>query len=134
MAILDSTSCTVDQAAEVLGISRSAAYAAAKSGELPTIRIGRRFVVPTAELRRMLRIDVSESIDSEDEHQEGAMSDQFAVTWADDGVGAHVFVMFDQMPIANGMTWQQGPLSLDQAEELASELLVAIETARRSDK
>jgi hypothetical protein len=48
--------CSVEDAGRALGISRSAAYAAAKSGDLPTLRIGRRLVVPTAELHRMLRI------------------------------------------------------------------------------
>jgi hypothetical protein len=32
-------------------------YAAAASGEIPTIRVGRRYLVPTAALRRMLRLD-----------------------------------------------------------------------------
>ena len=33
------------------------AYEAAKRGDLPTIRIGRRYLVPTAPLRRMLGLD-----------------------------------------------------------------------------
>lgn len=45
---------TVDTAAEALGISRGSAYAAAGRGEIPSIRIGRRLVIPTAALRRML--------------------------------------------------------------------------------
>ncbi len=48
---------TVEQTAKVLSISRSAAYAAASSGEIPVIRIGRRLVVPTAALRRLLELD-----------------------------------------------------------------------------
>ncbi len=48
---------TVEEAAELLGISRPSAYAAAKSGELPTIRYGRRILVPTAALRRQLGLD-----------------------------------------------------------------------------
>ncbi len=47
----------VEVAAGYLGISRPAAYAAARSGELPTVRIGRRLLVPTAALRRLLEID-----------------------------------------------------------------------------
>jgi len=42
------------EAAKVLGISRNAAYAAAKNGELPTVRIGRRLLVPKAALERLL--------------------------------------------------------------------------------
>lgn len=45
---------TVEEAARALGIGRSAAYAAARSGELPTVKIGRRLLVPRAALDRML--------------------------------------------------------------------------------
>lgn len=41
-------------AARALGISRYAAYEAAKRGDIPTIRIGRRVMVPTAPLLEML--------------------------------------------------------------------------------
>jgi excisionase family DNA binding protein len=37
---------SVEQAARHLGIGRGAAYDAARRGELPTIRLGRRLVVP----------------------------------------------------------------------------------------
>jgi excisionase family DNA binding protein len=50
---------TVDEAAAVLGIGRNAAYAATRTGELPSIRIGRRTLIPTAELRRLLRVDTA---------------------------------------------------------------------------
>jgi excisionase family DNA binding protein len=45
---------TVSEAARVLGISRAAAYAAAKSGAIPTITIGRRILVPLPALERLL--------------------------------------------------------------------------------
>ena len=45
---------TVTEAAELLGIGRSAAYEAARSGQLPTIRIGKRVLVPVAALERLL--------------------------------------------------------------------------------
>lgn len=45
---------TVPQAGRILGIGRDAAYAAASRGELPTLRLGRRLVVPTGRLRSML--------------------------------------------------------------------------------
>lgn len=45
---------TLDEAAAILRISRGSAYEAAKRGEIPTIRIGRRLLVPTAALERML--------------------------------------------------------------------------------
>lgn len=45
---------TVDEAALRLGIGRNAAYDAVKRGEIPSIRIGRRLLVPVAALERML--------------------------------------------------------------------------------
>lgn len=45
---------TVTQAAEVLGISRRAAYRAAHTGELPNFRVGSRILVPTARLLELL--------------------------------------------------------------------------------
>ena len=44
----------VEQAAMLLGISRSAAYRAAKAGQLQTLRMGRKLLVPTAPLLRLL--------------------------------------------------------------------------------
>jgi excisionase family DNA binding protein len=45
---------TVDQAAELLGVSRGLAYESARRGELPTIRLGRRLLVPTARLLELV--------------------------------------------------------------------------------
>jgi excisionase family DNA binding protein len=45
---------TVTEAAELLGIGRSAAYEAARRGEIPTIRVGRRILIPRAALDRFL--------------------------------------------------------------------------------
>ena len=45
---------SVEEAARLLGLGRGAAYAAAKSGELPVIRIGKRLLVPRVQLERML--------------------------------------------------------------------------------
>jgi excisionase family DNA binding protein len=45
---------TLDRTARVLNVSRASAYQAAAKGEIPTIRIGRRLLVPTAALLRML--------------------------------------------------------------------------------
>lgn len=52
-----SVTLTITRAGEILGIGRSAAYAAAQRGEIPTVRIGGRLVVPTAKLRTMLGIE-----------------------------------------------------------------------------
>ena len=45
---------TVVQAAALLGIGRDLAYRAVASGELPAVRIGRRLVVPLAQLDHLL--------------------------------------------------------------------------------
>jgi excisionase family DNA binding protein len=47
----------VERVAKALGISRNATYNGVESGEIPSIRIGRRIVVPTAAVRRMLQLD-----------------------------------------------------------------------------
>lgn len=45
---------TVEEAAATLGISRAFAYEAVRRGEIPSIRIGRRILVPYAALDRLL--------------------------------------------------------------------------------
>jgi excisionase family DNA binding protein len=45
---------TVEEAGRLLGISRGAAYRAAACGQIPTIRVGRRLLVPTARLHQLL--------------------------------------------------------------------------------
>ena len=45
---------TIEEAAKVLRLGRSAAYAAARSGDLPTIRVGKSYRVPRHQLERML--------------------------------------------------------------------------------
>ena len=41
---------SVEQAAKILGVGRTAAYEAARRGEFPTRRLGRRLVVPVPAL------------------------------------------------------------------------------------
>lgn len=45
---------TVEEAGRRLGISRNHAYDAVKTGEIPAIRIGRRWLVPKVALERKL--------------------------------------------------------------------------------
>jgi predicted DNA-binding transcriptional regulator AlpA len=47
----------VDDVEKALGLSRAAAYNGVQTGEIPSIRIGRRIVVPTAAVRKMLLLD-----------------------------------------------------------------------------
>ena len=45
---------TVSEAACRLGIGRNSAYEAVRRGEIPTIRIGKRILVPISALDRLL--------------------------------------------------------------------------------
>lgn len=51
---------TVPQAAEILGISRSLAYECVKSGEIPSLRLRGRVVVPVVALDALLASTYSE--------------------------------------------------------------------------
>lgn len=50
-------SLTVEEAAATLGIGRSSAYAAVRSGELPHVRLGKRVIIPASAILRMLDAD-----------------------------------------------------------------------------
>ena len=45
---------TVDEAAKVLGIGRTSAYEGVRAGQIPSIRVGRRRLVPRAALLKLL--------------------------------------------------------------------------------
>jgi excisionase family DNA binding protein len=50
----DRATMDVDEAAKLLGLSRNATYAAVAAKQIPSLRIGRRIVIPRAALERML--------------------------------------------------------------------------------
>jgi excisionase family DNA binding protein len=54
---LEKPTLSVDEFAAVSGISRSTAFAAVHSGEVPSLRFGKRIRIPTAAVRRMLELD-----------------------------------------------------------------------------
>jgi len=54
LAVFQRATITVEEAARILGISRGSAYEAVRRGDIPTIRIGKRLIVPVAALERML--------------------------------------------------------------------------------
>jgi hypothetical protein len=43
----------------VYDLCRNASYAAAKKGDIPTIKVGGKYFVPTAALRKILGIDAA---------------------------------------------------------------------------
>jgi len=53
---------TLDKTAAILGISRAGAYLAARRGEIPTIRFGRRILVPRRALERLLEGKTNTSV------------------------------------------------------------------------
>ena len=57
------TTISVEAAANLIGISRQAAYDAANRGEIPVIRIGRRIRVKARPLFAMLSGDPAPGID-----------------------------------------------------------------------
>lgn len=55
---------SIAEAAELVGISRTTAYELAHSGELPTVRLGRRILVPVNQLAETLGTDVEAVLDA----------------------------------------------------------------------
>jgi excisionase family DNA binding protein len=51
------STCSVEEASVLLGVGRSTAYAAARDGSLPVLRISKRLLVPTAKLLAMIGVE-----------------------------------------------------------------------------
>ena len=45
---------TVDEAGRLLGISRNSAFEAVRRGDIPSIRVGKRILIPRAAFERLL--------------------------------------------------------------------------------
>jgi excisionase family DNA binding protein len=61
---------SVEDAGKLLGVSRGVAYEAARRGALPSLRLGRRVVVPLAALEKLLHEapgTLSAEVSAEDE-------------------------------------------------------------------
>lgn len=54
---IDQPTLTVEEVAAIFGTGRTATYDAIRRGELPSIKVGRKLVVPTAAVRRLLELD-----------------------------------------------------------------------------
>jgi excisionase family DNA binding protein len=61
-AKMEQLTISVPEAGRRLGIRRNTAYEAARQGQIPTIRIGRRVVVPVAALEAMLAVKSKQEI------------------------------------------------------------------------
>jgi excisionase family DNA binding protein len=53
-ARIKSLTYTIPEVSTVLGIGRDAAYALARSGKIPVIKIGQRYLIPKEALHRWL--------------------------------------------------------------------------------
>ncbi len=54
MVITEKLVLSVEEAGRRLGVSRGTAYMLARTGQLPTLRLGKRLVVPVRAIERML--------------------------------------------------------------------------------
>ena len=48
---------TVEETARYLGISRNSAYAGVKSGDIRSVRVGARILIPRAALQKLLIVE-----------------------------------------------------------------------------
>jgi excisionase family DNA binding protein len=56
---------TIEETARFLRISRGLAFAGARRGDIPAIRVGRRLLVPRAALLRLLQVDPEVALDTQ---------------------------------------------------------------------
>jgi excisionase family DNA binding protein len=56
---------SVEEAAMALGVSRGTAYEAVRSGQIPTVRLGRRLLVPIDALQALLKVEASASTEKQ---------------------------------------------------------------------
>lgn len=55
--LLGRATCSIEQAAAILGVGRSTAYAAARDGTLPVLKISHRLLVSVPRLLAMLGVE-----------------------------------------------------------------------------
>jgi len=60
---MEKKTLSVDETAKALGISRGLAYKAVKSGEIPSIRIGGRFLISKETLQKILQVKTNQRTD-----------------------------------------------------------------------
>lgn len=53
--------CSVEEAAKILGIGRTAAYLGVRTGEIPSLRIGQRILVPLSKLNALIDGETKET-------------------------------------------------------------------------
>ena len=53
---------SVEEAGKMLGLSRGLMYEAVRTGQIPSIRVGRRILIPRLALQRLLQDDSLDSV------------------------------------------------------------------------
>jgi len=53
---------SVEEAGKMLGLSRGLMYEAVRTGQIPSIRVGRRILIPRLALERLLQDDSLDSV------------------------------------------------------------------------
>lgn len=61
LEVLTKPTVDVVLAGRVLGIGKAAAYRAREAGDIPSIKVGRLYRVPTAKLREMLALPATQA-------------------------------------------------------------------------
>ena len=64
MEVTEKLTVSVNEAAKILGLSRNAAFAACKKGEIPTLRIGKRLLVPKYKLMSLINGEKAPTVNS----------------------------------------------------------------------
>ena len=66
--LLTKTTLTIAEMSLTLGIGRNSAYEAVKRGDIPSVRIGRRILVPTKALENLLNSSIGRSQSMNNDH------------------------------------------------------------------
>lgn len=82
---------SVEEAAGWIGLGRSAGYEAVRRGELPVLRFGRALRVPTAMLRQLLGLPVSDELARVSDELAESSCDHPVTNGTDSLVSGHVF-------------------------------------------
>jgi excisionase family DNA binding protein len=78
----DRLTLTIEETADLLGVGRSTCYDAARRGEIPTLKLGRRLLVPRHALEQLLATGSGREGDLRPAVLPGTVND-----WSEDGDG-----------------------------------------------
>lgn len=64
MLTTEKLTVSVNEASKILGLSRNAAFKAAKSGQLPSFKIGKRILIPKNKLMSLINGEKSTEVNN----------------------------------------------------------------------